>query len=203
MDKFRQYKNYGIIVVLSLFCLFFLPFLQSEVGIGFKFPDTVAGWIIFVTNKLLIAGVNMMILYCFCNQGKYNVRNHPRFIEANEILLKELNEQADVPKSPKEHALDVFGKKGITLFLTSILSTVALTQAVLSFDYVTMLTYLFVLCTGIIFGVIQMSYEEAWWTEDYWRYACMIRNKNLCKANETPPETNLEESKDITTLPNT
>lgn len=197
MDKFRQYKNYGIIVVLSLFCLFFLPFLQSEVGVGFKFPDTTAGWVIFVTNKLLIAGVNMMILYCFCSQGKYNVRNHPRFIEANEILIKDLSEKVNIPKSPREHSRDVFGKKGVTLFLTSVLSTVALTQAVLSFDYVTMLTYLFVLSSGVIFGIIQMGYEETWWTEDYWRYACMVRDKNLNRREICAPESNSEEPKDI------
>lgn len=177
MDKFRQYKNYGIIAIASLFCLFFIPFTGSTVGMGFVLPDTVAGWIVYVVNKLIVAAVNMLILYCFCAQGKYNVRNDSRFKEAQEILLKELNKEELKPKSPRQHNIEVFGKKGVSLFITSILGTVSLTQAVLTFDWVTMLTYFFVITSGIIFGVIQMGYEEAWWTEDYWKYAKMIERE--------------------------
>ena len=195
MDKFRQYKNYGIITVVSLFCLFFLPFTGSTLDLGFTLPNTVAGWIVFTVNKLIIAAVNILILYCFYNQGKYNVRNDPKYLEASEILLKNLDSPELRPRSPKQHAFVVFGKKGVTLFITTILGTISLTQAVLTFEWITMLTYFFVITSGIIFGVIQMGEEEWWWTNEYWRYAKMIEKEyqeNNENHNEKTTENSLE-----------
>jgi hypothetical protein len=189
-QKFRQYKNYGIISIISLFCLFFLPFTGSTAGLGFTVPDTIAGWIVYIVNKLIVAAVNILILYCFYEQGKFNVRNDPRYIEANEILLHCTANPEYKPKSPKQHALDVFGKKGVTVFITSILGTISLTQAVLVFDWITMLTYLLVITSGIIFGVIQMGNEEIWWTEDYWKYAKMIQKEQLTKGDENQVDYN-------------
>lgn len=174
LDKFRQIKNYAIIAIVSIVCLLFLPFTGSHLGLAFQFPDTGAGWLVFVMSKLIIAGVNMLILYCFVDQGKFNVRNDPKFLEAQEILLKlslKENTIEVLPESPGQHTAKVFGMKGGTLFITSVLGTLTLTQAVLSFDVVTLLTYVFVILGGLIFGVIQMSEEEYWWTVKYWQYA--------------------------------
>lgn len=177
MEKFRQYKNYAIIAILTMFCLFFLPFTGSVMGLDFTFPDTAAGWLVFIINKLIIGFVNIMILYCFCEQGKFNVRNEPRYIEARDILLGQLHLKELLPKSPAQHAREIYGKKGIAIFITSILGTISLTQAVLAFDVIVMLTYLFTITMGIIFGVIQMGYEEIYWTEDYYKYAVLVRDK--------------------------
>lgn len=89
-----------------------------------------------------------------------------------------------MPKSPLQHNRDIYGKKGITIFITSILGTISLTQAVLAFDVITMLTYLFTIIMGIIFGVIQMGYEEIYWTEDYYKYAILIRDKEAERKRE-------------------
>lgn len=171
MEKFRLYKNYAIIAIITVFCLFFLPFTGSVMGLEFNFPDTPAGWLVFVINKLIVGAVNMLILYCFCEQGKQNIRNDPQYLKAKDLLLGELNVKELLPKSPAQHAREVYGKKGVAIFLTSILGTISLTQAVLAFDVITMLTYFFVITFGIIFGVIQMGYEEIYWTEDYYKYA--------------------------------
>lgn len=174
LSKIRLYKNYAIISIVSIVCLLFLPFTGSHVGLEFQLPNTLAGWLVFIISKLIIAAVNMLILYCFVDQGKFNVRNDPKFLEAQEILLKlsvKKKESQAVPESPSQHMTKVFGKKGSMLFLTSVLGTLTLTQAVLSFDIVTLLTYLFVILGGLIFGVIQMGEEEYWWTVCYWQYA--------------------------------
>jgi hypothetical protein len=185
ISQLRLFKNYIIIAIVSLICLFFLPFTSSTVGMGFNVPDTVAGWVVYVANKLIVAAVNLLIFYCFCQQGKLNVKEDPRHIEANEILLKVTDERQYKPKSPRQHNVEVYGGRGMTIFLTSILGTVSLTQAVLSFDWVTMLTYIFVITSGIIFGLIQMSIEEHYWTVEYLRYAKIIQSKqkgdyNVC-----------------------
>lgn len=188
MEKFRQYKNYGIIAVLSIFCLFFLPFTGSVVGLGFVLPTTAAGWFVFVTTKLIIGGVNILILYCFCEQGKFNIRNDEHYLAAKQILLKESNSKELLPKSPAQHSREVYGKKGITIFLTTILGTLALTQAVLTFDAIVMLTYLFTIIMGIVFGIIQMGYEEIYWTEDYYKYALLIKERSEKEAEKKREE---------------
>jgi hypothetical protein len=64
-DKFKQYQYYIIIGVVSLFALFFLPFLGTEVGLAFNLPSTLAGWIVYVVSKLIVAILNILIFHCF------------------------------------------------------------------------------------------------------------------------------------------
>lgn len=177
MDKFRLYKNYAIIGIISLFCLFFLPFTGSVVGMDFILPNTPAGWIVYIVNKIIVATVNFLILYCFVSQGKMNIKDHPNYIKAYNMLLENVEEDKYKPKSPKQHSFEVYGKKGVMIFITTIIGLVSLGQAVLTFDFVTMLTYFFVITTGIIFGVIQMGAEENYWTDEFLKYAIMITNE--------------------------
>ena len=83
-----------------------------------------------------------------------------------------------------QHSREVYGKKGITIFITSILGAISLSQAVLTFDVITMLTYLFTLIIGIICGIIQMGEDEIYWTEDVYKYAIMIRDKEAERKRE-------------------
>lgn len=193
-DKIKQYKNYAIIGLVSLVCLFILPFLSSEVGIAFIFPNTVAGWLVFVFNKLLIAVVNILILYCFVSQGKFNVRNEPTYIKARELLSQQCPEHIGIPLSPKQHYARVFGAKGTTLFITTAAASVSLTQAVLAFDLATFISYFITIMMGVIFGIIQMGSEEIWWTEDYYAYAVYTAKQNkissIQKEEKTKGDTN-------------
>lgn len=184
MDKIRQYKNYVIIAVVSLFCLFFLPFTGSTIGMEFHLPNTIAGWTVYVTGKLIVATVNILILYCFVEQGKWNVREDPRYLQACKILLERTDHDELKPRSPRQHRGEVYGKKGATLFITSVLGSISLTQAVLTFDWITMLTYLFVLVTGVIFGILQMAAEETYWTEEFLKYAKMKEGEWLYDHSE-------------------
>lgn len=182
-EKFRLYKNYAIIGVLSVILLGFMPFLSSEVGLALVLPNTTAGWIVYITTKLIVAGSNFLILYCFVNQGKFNVRNDVRYVEAMEKLGRLSPTSKPIPKSPEQHYRQVFGKKGTTIFITSILGTMALTQSILSFDPNTFLTYLCTLIAGVIFGVIQMEAEEVFWTDGIYEYAVYMEEQEKEKEN--------------------
>ena len=61
-DKWRFYQNYIIIGILSLISVFFLPMLGSEIGLGFKVPNTLAGWIVWTLTKLCVVAINMLLL---------------------------------------------------------------------------------------------------------------------------------------------
>ena len=51
------------------------------------------------------------------------------------------------------------------------MSVVAFGQAILSYDWVSMLSMLFTIVMGIIFGIMQMKKAETYWTTEYYAYA--------------------------------
>ena len=51
------------------------------------------------------------------------------------------------------------------------MSVVALGQAILTFDWVAMLAYIFTIALGLIFGIMQMKKAEAYWTGEFYEYA--------------------------------
>lgn len=177
MDKIKLYTYYIIIGVVSLIALVFLPMVGSTVGLGFNVPNTAVGWIVWIAVKLIMAILNVMIFYCFMEQAKVNVKDNEKFIEANRILEKTKDKRAKDPRSPGKWTSQQYGKKGTTIFITTMLATIALTQAILSFDYITMLTYLFTIVMGLIFGVIQMKSAELYWTDEYYKYALMVERE--------------------------
>lgn len=164
------YKYYILIGCVSLVMLLFIPMLGTEAGLNFNVPNTVPGWIVYVVTKVIIAGFNIVIFHCFILQGKQNIAGDKRFLEAQQIL-GELEDKEYIPESPKHWHLRTYGFKGATLFLMSILSAFSLTQAILSFDWPTFLTYLFTLGAGLITGILQKDSTEIWWTINYLQYA--------------------------------
>lgn len=180
-EKWKQYQYYVLIGVLSLFALFFLPLIGSEAGLAFLFPNTAAGWVVYITSKLMVAGLNIMIFHCFIQQGKVNILSNERYISAMEILRTATTSKEYTPRSPEAYLRGVYGKKGATLFATSLLSAIGLTQAILTFDLLSMLTYLFTVIMGVIFGILQMSQTELYWTEEYYQYALYIQKQEEAK----------------------
>lgn len=174
-DKWLEYQYYVIIGVLSLFALFFLPMIGSEAGLAWIIPTTAAGWSVYVITKLLAAALNIMIFHCFILQGKTNILDNKKYQEANEILFITTNDNELRPRSPSEWKKATYGKKGLTIFITTLISVIGLTQAALVFDIVSMLSYLFTVIMGIIFGIFQMSETEKYWTEEYYKYAVQVQ----------------------------
>ena len=174
-SKWKQQQYYIIIGIISLVSLFFLPMIGSEVGLEWKVPTTVVGWIVYVLSKLMVAGLNILIFHCFVLQAKINIRNDENYLEACKILDKISPSDTDKIRSPGEYYKEIYGTKGVTIFVTSALSAIGLTQAVLTFDWISMLTYFFTVLMGLIFGVLQMNQTELFWTEEYLKYARKVK----------------------------
>lgn len=176
MDRIRQYLYYILIGVISFVALAFLPMLGTSVGLGWNTPNTTVGWIVWVVTKLIVAVLNVLIFYCFMEQAKVNVRDNENYKRARDILI-DTRHKDSLPKSPKKWNIEQYSKKGVSIFLASGLSAIALTQAILTFDYIQMLTYLFTIIMGLIFGVLQMKTAEQYWTTEYLEYALMIQKQ--------------------------
>lgn len=180
MDKVKQCIYYFIIGIVSLLALTFLPLIGSTVGMGWNVPSTVVGWVVWCAVKMIVAVINILIFHSFMCQAKLNIKENSHYKEAMMILSRAKKEHK--PRSPKKWNAEQYGRKGVTIFITSALATVALTQAILTFDWVSMLTYLFTILMGIIFGVLQMKHAEEYWTEEFWQYAIIVRDTKMEEA---------------------
>lgn len=182
-DKVKQNMYYILIGIISFISVAFLPMVGSTVGLGWKLPDTPTGWVVWAISRLIIATINVLIFYSFMEQAKLNVAKDPHYIEATEILLKA--KKADhTPRSPQKWQALQYGKRGTKIFISSAMSVVALGQAILSFDWVSMLAFIFTIAMGIVFGVLQMKKAEAYWTDEFYRYALMIKEEEAKKPEE-------------------
>ena len=183
MNKIKQGMYYILVGVVSFISLVFLPMIGSTIGLGWNIPDTTVGWIVWVGSKLIVATLNVLIFHCFMCQAKLNIKDNENYKKAREILidvkLKEVK-----PRSPRKWNAEQYGKKGVTIFITSSMTVVALTQAVLSFDYISMLTYLFAIIMGLICGILQMRTAEEYWTREYLEYALYRQELALAQAEQ-------------------
>lgn len=192
MDKLKQWMYYFIIGIVSLIALCFLPMIGSDIGLGWNLPNTVVGWIVWIVVKVIVAVLNVLIFHCFMLQAKINIKENKQYKEARDILRLN-NVKQYTPRSPNAWNKQQYGTKGVTIFITTALSTVALTQAMLTFDWMSMLTYLFTIIMGLLFGVMQMKTAEDYWTDEFWQYA-----KNIEKDLELAEEEHSKQANDST-----
>lgn len=193
MDKIKAGMYYCIIAVISIIALVFLPAVGSSVGLGLALPNTAAGWIVWITTKLIVAVINILIFHCFILQGKLNVKDHPDYLKAQGIMRDANKVKNYVPMSPKQWTARQYGTKGVTIFITSALGVFALTQAILTFDWIAMLTYFFTILMGLIFGILQMKKTEEYWTTGYLEYAEYITSKEQNQISEEKNDCNSEQ----------
>lgn len=178
MEKAKQWMYYIIIAFISLIALIFLPMVGSSADLDWALPNTTIGWVIWIVVKVIVAGIGVLIFHCFMLQAKINIKDHQRYLEANRILEQYSGAKERIPRSPSKWNSIQYGKKGVSIFIITMLSTIALTQAILTFDYMSMLTYLFTIVMNLIFGILQMKSAEGYWTEEYWEYAQYILKLN-------------------------
>ena len=171
-QSLKQGMYYIIIAVISFISVVFLPMLGSTLGLGWKIPDTTAGWVVWGASRAIVATINVLLFHSFMEQAKLNIKDDEHYKEARDILVK-VKKKEHKPKSPAQWNAAQYGKKGVSLFLASAMSVVAIGQAVLSYEWTTALAYLFTLSMGIIFGIMQMKKAESYWTTEYYEYALM------------------------------
>jgi hypothetical protein len=142
----------------------------SEVGMAWDLPTTTAGWSVWVATKLIVSILNVLLFHCFMEQAKINVRDNERYKASFDKLYKVAGKLYK-PRSPKEWNKKEYGTKAVTLFIFTALSTIAFTQAILTFDYMSLLSYLFTIILGVVFGIIQMKKAELYWTTEFCDFA--------------------------------
>lgn len=169
MDKkidYSKYTYYALVGLLSMVVLTFFPMIGSDAEIGMNFPETTMGWTVWAVTKGMVAFVNMMLFHCFHQQGKVKAKDNPLFKEAWEKDFHNPH-KSYVAISPKQWDAQQYGKKGAMVLITSLLSSFVLTQAVLTYDWMALISYAITITMGVVFGVFQMYANYNWWTTVY------------------------------------
>ena len=117
-------------------------------------------------------------------QAKINVRDNEDYKKANDILKYIKGEHIKKPMAPEKWVRSQYLKKGTMLFISSILATFAISQAILSYDWMQLISYLIVVTMAIIFGILQMKKAEIYWTYEYYQFAIQKEEEIAEKAEK-------------------
>lgn len=173
----HQYKNYGIVGTLTLMVLFVFPLISANIGLETAFPKTTLGWIIWSTIRVCFIICNVMIFKSFVDQAEINVENNERYLKAKEIM-RTVRGKTYIPMSPSEYKKKIYSKKVLTLVLTSATALFGISQAILSYNFIDLISYSISMIMAIVFGLMTMSDTECYWVEEFYDYAVMERDKN-------------------------
>lgn len=197
-EAFKQYKNYGIIIVLTLITVTIFPLLGTSVGMEARYPNTVIGWIVWAVIKIALCVDNIFIFQAFVDQAELNVQYEPRYIEAREIVRKYRIGKYN-PMSPEERKKKMLSKKVIITILTSLIS-VALTEALLKYNFADLIAYTISMIMAVVFGILNMADQEKYWVEEFYDYAITIKEEEEAKEKKKQAEIKaLEEIKENNT----
>lgn len=176
-------RNYIIIGLLSCLAVFFLPMLGSHIGLAFILPNTVAGWVVYLITKGCIVVINLLIFDQFMKRAKINAAQNSLFQEAESIMLQLQPQESDeIPLPAQFYIKKMYRSKMLSTGIFTVLGVFGFTNAVLTFDYVSMLSYIFTILMGLIFGWIAMADAEEIWCKRHYAYAKFL----LSKHNEDP-----------------
>lgn len=179
-EKFSLNFYYCLIFLLSLLVMtvapMFSPSANTDLGISAIFPHSVIGWAIYVCTKVFVGVVNLLLFHCFVKQAKINIKDNEKYIAACKIYEmyhpREYN-----PRGPKQYFGQLYRKKGVMISLTSMLSAVVFTNAILSFDATAFVTYCMTIVMGLVFGILKMKEVEVYWTSEFYDAAMKLQNK--------------------------
>ena len=179
----QDYLYYFMIAIVSLFAMFLIPCCGSTVGMEWNFPNSVVGWIVFITSKLTVAIVNILIFHGFIKQSRINIRDNPSYLEAMKIL-NDVGRKTYTPRSLAEINKKEYGHKMITIFVSSMFSAFSFSQAILTFAITSLISYRITVLFGIIFGLLEMKKYEDYYTHEFVDYAKYIQEKQKGTENE-------------------
>lgn len=179
IQRIKDYSYYIIIGVVSVIVIFIVPLLTGclQGDISLYFPQSVEDWIIYIVIKVSGALANVGLFVLFKLQARSNVKNNEKYLEANAILNKIKEDKGFIPKSPKQMNIRDFTTKGITVFIASLLSSVVITNLILSWDLITFISCAISTIISLVFGWIAMLRDETYWTDEYLLYAKYTQNK--------------------------
>lgn len=179
-QKFKDMSLYLVIALISLTVVTIVPLLSGCIkgDIGFGFPTTPEGWVLYWSINGGTTGGNIALFILFKQQAKTNSKHHPNYIKACELLKKHNGEKGFIPRSPNQMNREEYTKKILTIIVFSLGSFITISSLVISFDFITFISTFISVCFAMVMGWVTMIKNEAYWTDEYLQYALYIDEKN-------------------------
>lgn len=171
MDKVRQYLYYILIGVISFLALAFLPMLGSSQDISWGLPQTSAAWAVWIMSRVAASVLNVLIYHCFIRQGELNTRQNEDRQKAEKMLNKLNKNKEKKPIGPAKFLARQYIRKVPMIAASTFLSLLAFGPALLVFDFVVLIAYLFGVIISIVFGILEMKHVEEYYTVGLLEYA--------------------------------
>ncbi len=165
-DYFRQYMYYGIISMLVVVALAILPMIDTSGKLGFQAPTSKLGWIAYIVIRCMVGVITFLIFISFDEQGKVNILDDPRYIEAYNKMCK-AKDKNYIPMSPSRYKLQTRGVKGLTLSASMIITAFMVIEVMLTYNISVLVAYGLTIFMSIITGIFQMQKSSTYWTEEF------------------------------------
>lgn len=190
--KIRQFMSkymYGLIVAIIVWvALILVPMFNTDGMVGLRIPEDKLARIAYFTIRGIVAVLVFMIFVLFDMQGKNNVLDDPRYLEAYN-MLNNIEDKEYVPVSPAKYKAKTYGFKAVTLSVTTCVTACIMMEMVLSYNWILLASYALSIIFAVINGLIQMKKAEIYWTEEYHKYAiyiCKHANADAVSHSENP-----------------
>lgn len=177
-ETFQEYKNYGIVAALTLLGVAVFPLISANIGIDNKFPTSTLGWIVWTTVRLAFIVLNICIFKAFVDQAKVNIKNEPRYLNALD-KYRGIQNKEFVPRSPGSYFSGLYSKKIVTLVLSSITALVGISQAIINYNWMDLISYAISLTLAIVFGLNTMQNTQEYWVEEFPEYVNKLIEKEV------------------------
>lgn len=175
-----KYAYYIMIILIALLAVFVPPLCLGAISGDFSlaFPTTLSAWIVWgiVNGSSIIANISILVLFKL--QAKKNCLEHPNYIKATE-MLDELSriKQLYIPRSPAQMDIEEYVKKVVFIILFTLGSFIAISNLIISFDILTLISTLISMLTTLIVSWTSMLNNEEYWTKEYLNYAVYVNTK--------------------------
>jgi hypothetical protein len=117
-------------------------------------------------------------------RAKINVKDNEYFKWAESILFENGDEEEALPA--QIYISKMYRSKVTTTVVFTILGVFGFTNAVLTFDWVSMLSYTFTIVMALVFGWISMGEAEIIWIERHYKYAKRVEKERAAMAVASP-----------------
>ena len=187
-ESINKYAYYIMILLIALLAVFVPPLCLGAISGDFSlaFPTTPGAWVVWgiINGSSIIANISILVLFKL--QAKKNCLEHPNYIKATEIL-DEVSQikQVYIPRSPGQMDIEEYVKKVVFIILFTLGSFIAISNLIISFDILTLISTLISMITTLIVSWTSMLNNEEYWTKEYLMYANYIKNKTLEESLKT------------------
>ena len=167
-DWIMNYLPILLVILLQTAVIILLPMFNFEdngLSVEWSAPD-IYQWIFTGLTDM----ISILTFVSFTAQGKLNIRDDPRKLEADKKLGK-LKNKSFIPQSPKKFETKEYATKGIFTALSTFAACIMVTVVILNWDIARFIALVISGLISICMGILNMKKFETYYTHEYLQYA--------------------------------